>query len=725
MDWEELIRRVEILSGAGERQQAYRLLLECQDQVAAIEDEDIRQIWEFHFAQLHVELGGSLGGLQEDLAEDLPRRLAQPFLTGLARDEMPQGHDLQAQIDWLQEGLSELTGAEDAPLRHRFLAQLACLQMAAGEHERTLELLDEAKLLEDRLTGDLPALERETVLARRACQFGDPDIAVEIFTSLLPRAERALETAALLEFLGFYLEAMGKSCSGPDCEEIRQISDYVLDLFDKLLARQPGAPSRRRIREMQQRPIESAVATLLSAAERSGLASAAGQAMLSQAWTVVMLTRNPELQMIPRGKGRPQTAELRALEDAFHAALWGHVTGTSEPATWQEALKDLSRGEIAALQAPGARAVRDVEVPRQGAALAFFQFRTLLTTRPLIVLICRDGQLGMHWISQAERELIEPLRRWSGRRSDTGRRGLVRHLFVTAEEADQPEVEVSESPEDLLARRPLFPTSLLAPEPALHPSRGWYVFPEGPLHGVPIESLPDWTTADRVLGERLPIRLCLRPAVSPSWEKKLDLSRGWLGLGGAPYNHFQPLPGTGDEILCLQEDLRCHGFPAEALLGEDAHAGNLAARLATCRPAVLHLAVHGAANSAFPDACALILAPAPGTWTNELLPFRQISRLPLEGVQLVVLSACSSLVGPVTKSAGMEGLAWAFLQAGAAQVLASRDEVEDTATCRLMQVFYRYLRDHPVAEALRRTRAECLQDPEIGLYEVGLWSLWS
>jgi CHAT domain-containing protein len=73
----------------------------------------------------------------------------------------------------------------------------------------------------------------------------------------------------------------------------------------------------------------------------------------------------------------------------------------------------------------------------------------------------------------------------------------------------------------------------------------------------------------------------------------------------------------------------------------------------------------------------------------------------------------------------MEGLAWAFLRAGAAQVLASRNYVEDEATCRLMQIFYRHLRDHPAAEALRRMREEGLRDPKIDPYEVGLWSLWS
>ena len=73
----------------------------------------------------------------------------------------------------------------------------------------------------------------------------------------------------------------------------------------------------------------------------------------------------------------------------------------------------------------------------------------------------------------------------------------------------------------------------------------------------------------------------------------------------------------------------------------------------------------------------------------------------------------------------MEGLAWAFLQAGARQVIATRDEANDEAASAIMGALYRHLLESPVAEALRRTRRECLRDLEIDPEEVSLWSVWS
>jgi CHAT domain-containing protein len=93
-------------------------------------------------------------------------------------------------------------------------------------------------------------------------------------------------------------------------------------------------------------------------------------------------------------------------------------------------------------------------------------------------------------------------------------------------------------------------------------------------------------------------------------------------------------------------------------------------------------------------------------------------------VELVVLSACSSLLGRSGRGAGMEGLAWAFLQAGVTQVIASRYPVDDRATVTFMRALYRHLQDLPVAEALGRTRDECLRAEGLPLREVGAWSVW-
>ena len=83
---------------------------------------------------------------------------------------------------------------------------------------------------------------------------------------------------------------------------------------------------------------------------------------------------------------------------------------------------------------------------------------------------------------------------------------------------------------------------------------------------------------------------------------------------------------------------------------------------------------------------------------SSLTPF--VLNLALQGVELVILSACSSGVGRSSRSAGLEGLVWAFLQADAGQVIASRYPVDDESTARFMQALYQQLLEHPVDRAL-------------------------
>ena len=56
---------------------------------------------------------------------------------------------------------------------------------------------------------------------------------------------------------------------------------------------------------------------------------------------------------------------------------------------------------------------------------------------------------------------------------------------------------------------------------------------------------------------------------------------------------------------------------------------------------VVHLAVHGVANSQFPDRAALILGSSPASPDDGLLQVREIRDLPLRA-ELVVLSACET-----------------------------------------------------------------------------------
>jgi CHAT domain-containing protein len=89
----------------------------------------------------------------------------------------------------------------------------------------------------------------------------------------------------------------------------------------------------------------------------------------------------------------------------------------------------------------------------------------------------------------------------------------------------------------------------------------------------------------------------------------------------------------------------------------------------------------------------------------------EVVGLPLDG-QTVVLSACRTIVGPDLKGDGLQGLARAFLQAGAGAVVASLWEVDDRATMMLMRHFYEGLArqglspDRALADAQRRLQRD-------------------
>ena len=76
--------------------------------------------------------------------------------------------------------------------------------------------------------------------------------------------------------------------------------------------------------------------------------------------------------------------------------------------------------------------------------------------------------------------------------------------------------------------------------------------------------------------------------------------------------------------------------------------------------------------------------------------------------RLVVLSACETSRGRLLPGEGVLGPAQAFLQSGAASVLASHWRVTDKETAAFMQSFYRNLLEQhlPAAAALRRAQLE-------------------
>jgi CHAT domain-containing protein len=213
------------------------------------------------------------------------------------------------------------------------------------------------------------------------------------------------------------------------------------------------------------------------------------------------------------------------------------------------------------------------------------------------------------------------------------------------------------------------------------------------LVGDPVFRISDW---HRECIEALPEQTSARPSRTVSdWTESLPR-----------------LPGSRAEVQMIAR-LSRESRPSsriETLLGCAAVPTALR-RAAEEHLDLLHIATHALVDSQRPRLSALALTPERrGEATSSAFGLLDILGLKLSS-SLVVLSACETSRGRLLPGEGVLGPAQAFLQAGAAAVVASYWRVDDAATSGFMQVFYRYLLAErlPAATALRKAQIEAAE----------------
>lgn len=120
---------------------------------------------------------------------------------------------------------------------------------------------------------------------------------------------------------------------------------------------------------------------------------------------------------------------------------------------------------------------------------------------------------------------------------------------------------------------------------------------------------------------------------------------------------------------------------------------------------ILHLATHGEYNLVAPLLSTLYLTPT-AEYDGRLQVY-EIYELDLtSNTNLVVLSACQTQIGQLSRGDEIIGLSRAFLYAGTPNVMASLWNIDDRATSALMEHFYSYLQQGNL------TKAEALQNAQ-------------
>ncbi len=142
------------------------------------------------------------------------------------------------------------------------------------------------------------------------------------------------------------------------------------------------------------------------------------------------------------------------------------------------------------------------------------------------------------------------------------------------------------------------------------------------------------------------------------------------------------------------------GSPARVLKGNEARPDAYAAA-GPARFEFIHFAAHAAANRESPLDSAVVLSGAP---EKCKLFARDVMGIPLDA-ELVTISGCRSAGARTYAGEGLVGFAWAFLRAGARNVIAGLWDVDDRSTAELMTHLYAQLaKGVAPADALRAAK---------------------
>jgi CHAT domain-containing protein len=252
------------------------------------------------------------------------------------------------------------------------------------------------------------------------------------------------------------------------------------------------------------------------------------------------------------------------------------------------------------------------------------------------------------------------------------------------------------------AGRLLYQTLIEPARAAIPPGATVIVVPDGCLHGLNFETLlvdhpsPHYWIED--------VTVAVAPALGLLQPSPRTISPGKLLFIGDPAQadaDFGPLPHLKQEAEIVGRN-----FPKAltVLRGERANPPAYAA----AKPhdySMIHFAAHAVANAESPLNSAIILSRMNGEYK---LYAEEVLRQPLQA-ELVTISACRSAGAKSYAGEGLVGFTWAFMQAGARNVVAGLWDADDEATAELMGDFYGNLAaGSSPATALRQAKLKLL-----------------
>ena len=240
------------------------------------------------------------------------------------------------------------------------------------------------------------------------------------------------------------------------------------------------------------------------------------------------------------------------------------------------------------------------------------------------------------------------------------------------------------------------------------------VVANGPLLSVPFVAFQD--DQGGRLFERFPITSSISLRVltlpdSPRTPERDTLFAVADSLGDAAILLDDPLRrGMGRLPYARKEGVALEkAVPGSLVLfGKDA----IRERVLTEMPryAILHFAIHGAADAQNGLRSRLFLAPKSGKGSEAAVLTAQDVMTMRLSARMAVLSVCESAQGEILGGEGLMGLAWGFLAAGCPSVVGTDWSVFDETTEMLISAFYKELlhgarKDEALQAAMRAVQA--------------------
>jgi CHAT domain-containing protein len=244
----------------------------------------------------------------------------------------------------------------------------------------------------------------------------------------------------------------------------------------------------------------------------------------------------------------------------------------------------------------------------------------------------------------------------------------------------------------------------------VEPLRAWIpagsrviLTPDGALHGLNFESLPLPGDTPRYLIQDVTLTLAPSLALLTGKPRDPQAAHRLLLLGDPVSNDpaFPRLPEAAQEIAGVTR--RFGGAGNVVLSGE----GATPAAWRSASPgafSAIHFTAHALANRESPLDSAVLLS-------GGKLYARDVMDVPLTA-DLVTVSACRGVGVRTYAGEGLVGFSWAFLRAGARNVIAGLWDVNDQSTAMLMDTLYSELAaGKRPADALRAAKLAMIANP--------------